>query len=245
MKLYNIYNEVILEAVTNFKTWISGSGNIIKTIRDLLADDSGGKFYYCDIVYPNEEGGDQQRWVIITQYGISKLNNHIIRVLEVNNGLNDGVEKSKTFKIDDIKRMRVSKVPIYQVPEEFLLKYGNIANDTTSKNPFKVGSKIYTAKFGTYQYATSTLKNKERQAAKAAELEKQKPTQEPTAEPTTQQPVQQVVKPVEPTTQQQTIEPEVPQQPVQKIVEPEDNEPINPEEEPINPEEKNNNKLKK
>jgi hypothetical protein len=237
MKLYNIYNEIILESVTNFKTWISGSGNITKTIIDLLADDSGGKFYYCDIVYPNEEGSDQQRWVIITQYGISKLNNPIIRVLEVNNGLSDGIEESKTFKINDIKRMRVSKVPIYQVPEEFLLKYGDIANHTTSKNPFKVGSKIYTAKFGSYKYADSTLKQKGRTVTKAAELEKQQGTEKPVVEPVIQQPTQEPT--VEPTTQQQTAEPEVPQQ------EPEEEELINPEE-PINPEdEENNNRLKK
>ena len=241
MKLYNIYNEIILEAVTNFKTWISGSGNITKTIRDLLADDSGGKFYYCDIVYPNEEGSDQQRWVVITQYGISKLNNAIIRVLEVNNGLSDGIEESKTFKIDDIKRMRVSKVPIYQVPKEFLLKYGDIANHTTSENPFKVGSKIYTAKFGSYKYADSTLKQKERAATKAAELEKQQGTEKPVVEPAIQQPTQEptIQQPTQEPEVQQTVEPEVPQQ------EPEEEELINPEE-PINPEdEENNNRLKK
>jgi hypothetical protein len=74
MKLYNIYNEIILEAVTNFKTWISGPTNIARNIKDMLQNNAGGKYYYVSITYPNDEniGGDSDRWVIITHYGKSK-----------------------------------------------------------------------------------------------------------------------------------------------------------------------------
>lgn len=242
MKLYNIYNEIILEAVSNFKTWITGSNNITKTITDMLADDSGGKFYYCDIVYPNKKGIDQKRWVIITQYGISKKDNPIIRALEVNSGASDGNRKAKTYNINKIKRMSVSKVPIYNVPQEFVSLYGDIANDTTSNNPFKDGQPIITAKFGTYQYAASTLKNKERAAAKAAELEKQQTTQQPATEP---------VEPAQTTTQQKTVEPQVPQQQNKQVVTPQQEPEVETPEVNINPEDEendnllNNNKLKK
>lgn len=215
MKLYNIYNEVILEAVSNFKTWISGSANIARNIKDMLQNNAGGKYYYVSMTYPNDEniGGDSDRWVIITQYGKSKKDNFIIRALEVNNTGGSESGKAKTYDINKIKKISISKVPVYSVPAEFESLYGDVANDTSAENPFKV---IYaTAKFGSYQYAASTLKNKERAAAKAAELEKQKtPQQQGTDEP--------VAEPEVTTTQQQTVEPQVPQQDTeQPVVEPE------------------------
>ena len=234
MKLYNIYNEIILEAVTNFKTWISGPTNIARNIKDMLQNNAGGKYYYVSITYPNDEniGGDSDRWVIITQYGKSKKDNFIIRALEVNNTGGSESGKAKTYDINKIKKISISKVPVYNVPKEFEALYGDIANDTSAENPFKV---IYaTAKFGSYQYAASTLKNKERAAAKAAELEKQKtPQQQGTDEP--------VAEPEVTTTQQQTVEPQVPQQQEPEI-EPETV--INPEDEE-NDNLLNNNKLKK
>lgn len=234
MKLYNIYNEIILEAVTNFKTWISGPTNIARNIKDMLQNNAGGKYYYVSITYPNDEniGGDSDRWVIITQYGKSKKDNFIIRALEVNNTGGSESGKAKTYDINKIKKISISKVPVYNVPKEFEALYGDIANDTSAENPFKV---IYaTAKFGSYQYAASTLKNKERAAAKAAELEKQQnPQQQGTEEP--------VAEPEVTTTQQQTVEPQVPQQQEPEI-EPETV--INPEDEE-NDNLLNNNKLKK
>ena len=117
-----------------------------------------------------------------------------------------------TKDINKIKKISISKVPVYSVPKEFEALYGDVANDTSAENPFKV---IYaTAKFGSYQYAASTLKQKERAAAKAAELEKQKgPQQQGTNEP--------VIEPEVTTTQQQTVEPQVPQQQNKPVVEPE------------------------
>lgn len=238
MKLYNIYNEVILEAVTNFKTWVSGSNNIRKNITDMLDVDSGGKYYYCNMVYPNKEGVDQTRWVIITEYGISKLNNEIIRVLEINNG-NDEEHGFKTYEINKIKRMSVSKVPVYDIPKQHKADYNKKGTDLPD-NPFKTIK--MTADFGSYQYAPSTLKNKERaaaKAAKAAELEKQ----------TTQQPAVEPAK----TTTKQTVEPQVPQQQNKSVVKPQvtqQQKQQEPEvEEPemeINPEEEeNNNELNK
>lgn len=240
MKLYNIYNEVILEAVTNFKTWVSGSANIARNIKDMLQNNAGGKYYYVSITYPNDEniGGDSDRWIIITQYGRSKDDNLIIRALEVNNNGGSETGKAKTYTIDKIKKMSISKVPIYSVPKEFEALYGDITNDTSAENPFKV---IYTtAKFGTYQYAASTLKNKERQAAKAAELEKQQATQQPAVEPAK-------------TTTKQTVEPQVPQQQNKSVVKPQvtqqqkQQEPeVEEPETEINPEEEeNNNELNK
>jgi hypothetical protein len=234
MKLYNIYNEIILEAVTNFKTWISGPTNIARNIKDMLQNNAGGKYYYVSITYPNDEniGGDSDRWVIITQYGKSKKDNLIIRALEVNNDGASETGKAKTYDINKIKKMSISKVPVYSVPASFDALYGDVASDTSAENPFKV---IYTtAKFGSYQYAASTLKNKERAAAKAAELEKQQtPQQQGTEEP--------VAEPEVTTTQQQTVEPQVPQQQEPEI-EPETV--INPEDEE-NDNLLNNNKLKK
>jgi len=232
MKLYNIYNEVILEAVTNFKSWISGSANIARNIKDMLQNNAGGKYYYVNMTYPNDEniGGDSDRWVIITHYGKSKKDNFIIRALEVNNTGGSPTGKAKTYDINKIKKISISKVPVYSVPKEFEALYGDISNDTSAENPFKV---IYaTAKFGSYQYAATTLKNKERAAAKSAELEKQngqQPTQEPEA---TQEPV---------------VAPKVTQKPVvaPKVKQPQrEPEEENPEVE-INPEdEENNNELK-
>ena len=229
MKLYNIYNEVILEAVTNFKTWISGSANIARNIKDMLQNNAGGKYYYVNMTYPNDEniGGDSDRWVIITQYGKSKKDNFIIRALEVNNTGSSESGKAKTYDINKIKKISISKVPVYSVPKEFEALYGDVANDTSAENPFKV---IYaTAKFGTYQYAPSTLKQKERAAIKAAELEKQN----------AEQPIQKpVVKPqVTPQQNKPVVKPEITQQQEPEIEEPETE--TNSEEENNNDELKN------
>lgn len=248
MKLYNIYNEVILEAVSNFKTWISGSANIARNIKDMLQNNAGGKYYYVNMTYPNDEniGGDSDRWVIITHYGKSKKDNFIIRVLEVNNTGSSESGKSKTYDINKIKKMSISKVPVYNVPDDFEALYGSKLYKTSTENPFKV---IYArAKFGSYQYAASTLKNKERAAAKAAELEKQKTTQqqgtdEPVAEPEVTTTQQQTVEPQVPQqdTEQPVVEPQVPQQQEPEVEEPEVEV---PEVEKIN-NLLNNNKIKK
>ncbi len=239
MKLYNIYNEVILEAVTNFRTWVSGSANITKNITDMLDTDSGGKYYYCNMIYPNKEGIDQTRWVIITQYGVSKLNNEIIRVLEINNG-NDEEQGFKTYEINKIKRMLVSKVPIYDIPEQHKGVFNKKGSDLPD-NPFKTIQ--MTADFGSYQYAPSTLKNKERAAAKAVkatELEKQQGAE-----------TKPVVKP-QVTSVKPAVKPQGTQQQEPEVVEPEVVEPevVEPEVEANSEEERinnllNNDKIKK
>ena len=238
MKLYNIYNEVILEAVSNFKTWISGENNIAKSVSDMLDKDSGGKYYYVKFTYPNDEniGGDSDRWAIITQYGKSKDDKLTIRALEVNNDGTSETGKAKTYNINKIKKMLISKVPVFDVPEEFKTLYGDVANDKSANNPFK---ELYaTADFGSYQYAASTLKNKERAAAKAAKQ-------------TTQEPVQTTQEPVKPIEKEPVVEPlQVTKEPVEEPQQTQMTEPLEVEPETITTpddeeNENNNDELKK
>lgn len=163
MKLYKLFKEIILEEVKNFKVWISGRGNIVKAITDLLEGDPTNYIgYYVDIKY-KKGNAITNRWGVITHIGKSLRGNDIIRIYERNNDAGTPI-KSKTYLIDKITGLKISKVKLFQIP-----------NDWEDFNPngddkFTRVNKI--AKFGTYKYALSTIKQRERELAKKkAEME--------------------------------------------------------------------------
>lgn len=192
MKLYNLYQNIILE-------------EIIKTIQlteavspydvDTVLNGDNGKFYHVSFKYKGEDGTVSNRWVQLYQRNISTANNGLIDAFQISRdgqteGINPRTGKQesftgwKKFRLDRMSDFKVSKVPFYQ-PQAGFNKTGN--NSPTVQSTQKI------APVGTYKYAASTLKNKAR-----AEKQQQQPAQQ-----TVQQPKQtQVQKPIQQTVQQ-------------------------------------------
>lgn len=168
MKLYKILKQIILEDIANkypppvFKTWVSGKNQVLTQIKRLLnfnKDNYVG--YFVEIKY---QKGDKltNRWGVLTHLGKSLRNNDMVRIYEQNNDV--GTElKSKTYLIDKIKSLKISKVPLMEIPDDW--------EDFNPNNDEKMKRVSDIANFGSYQYALSTIKAKERQEKrKEAEL---------------------------------------------------------------------------
>lgn len=198
MKLYNLYQNVILEEIVRL-TQLNEA--VATNDVDTALDGDNGKFYHVSFVYKDENGTLSKRWVQLYQRNISTANNGLIDAYQVSrdgktNGFNPRTGKEenfsgwKKFRLDRMSDFKVSKVPFYQ-PQSGFNKTGN--NSPTVNSTQKI------APVGSYKYATSTLKQKAAAEKKAQTQPQVKPQATPQQKPQVQpkpQPVQQ------PTTQQ-------------------------------------------
>lgn len=168
MKLYKILKEIILEDITQstdmpiFKTWLSGRSNILKQIKRLLNYNKESYIgYFVEIKY-DKKGVITNRWGVLTHLGKSLRKNDMVRIYERNNDAGTPL-KSKTYLIDRIKSIKISKVPIMEIPDDW--------EDFNPNGDEKMIKTSDIAQFGTYQYALATIKAKEKQQKrKEAEL---------------------------------------------------------------------------
>ena len=218
MKLYNLYQNLILEEIINKIQLIEAVSD--NDIDNVIKGDPNkqGKFYHVSFDYKEKDGTVSNRWVQIYQKNISTANNGLIDAYQVSKngqeGQPDGKPHSATgwkkFRLDRMSNFKVSKVAFYDEPKPYtvtnksgktsiakLNKNGNDSPTVKHTNPNDI------AKIGTYQYAASTLKNK-------ANAEKKKQATQKPAQ-TNQQPAQQPAKPKP--SQQQPVKPQPPQQP--------------------------------
>jgi hypothetical protein len=168
MKLYKILKQIILEDIANkypspvFKTWVSGKNQVLTQIKRLLNFNKDNYIgYFVEIKY---QKGDKltNRWGVLTHLGKSLRNNDMVRIYEQNNDAGTPL-KSKTYLIDKIKSLKISKVPLMEIPDDW--------EDFNPNNDEKMKRVSDIASFGSYQYAASTIKAKERQEKrKEAEL---------------------------------------------------------------------------
>jgi len=193
MKLYNLYQSVILEEIirlTQLNEAVSTSD-----IDNILNGDPNkkGKFYYVSFKYQGKDGEVSNRWVQIFQRNISTANNGLIDAYQVSrdgqtsNPSNEARSATgwKKFDLGRMSEIKVSKVPFYQEPKPYTSGYRAdgtpiIAKlNKTGNNSPSVASTQKIADIGSYQYADSTVANKERQKQKAekdtqARLQQQK-----------------------------------------------------------------------
>lgn len=190
MKLYNLYQSVILEEIIRaIQLNEAVSSNDIDSV--LNGDpNKQGKFYYVSFKYKSNDGTISNRWVQIYQRNISTANNGLIDAYQVSRDGQDSAPSNekhsltgwKKFRLDRMSDLKVSKVPFYQ-PANGFNKTGN--NSPTVQSTQKI------APVGTYKYADTTLKNRA-YAEKRAQQQQQQPANKPVQQPTTQQkPVQQ------------------------------------------------------
>jgi hypothetical protein len=198
MKLYNIYQNIILEEIFNKVQLVEAVPT--EFIDKLLAGEPRGKYYHISFDYTDKKGNTSNRFVKIHQRNISTIGNNLIDAYQlsrnnVSSGLNprtgkvEKFEGWKKFNLAKMTNLKVTKVPFYQP---------TIGFNKTGNNSPTVASTLTIAPFD-YQYAASTLKKREKTS---------QPIQEPSPQPTaTKQPVRPMRR-VEPKPVEPTIEPE-------------------------------------
>jgi hypothetical protein len=183
MKLYNIYQNIILEEILS-KVQLTEAVPV-ELIDKLLAGEPRGKYYHVSFDYPNRDGSNSNRYVKIHQRNISTIGNNLIDAYQLSKN-NQPEEGWKKFNLSKMSNFKVSKVPFYQP---------NFGFNRSGNNSPTVANTLTIAPFD-YQYAQSTVKKAEKRqqtlfpkvgttATQATE-----PTQGPSAQPrTTRQPV--------------------------------------------------------
>jgi len=189
MKLYNLYQNIILEEIIKM---VQLNEAVSPYDVDTVLNGDNGKFYYVSFDYKDNDGGVSNRWVQIYQRNISTANNGLIDAYQVSkNGANSAPSNEsgsltgwKKFRLDKMSNFKVSKVPFYQ-PQGGFNKTGN--NSPTVQSTQKI------APVGTYKYAASTLKNKAYAEKKQQQQTQpaQKPVQQQQQKPVQQQTIQQ------------------------------------------------------
>lgn len=224
MKLYNIYQNLILEEIFN-KVQLTEAVPV-SDIEKILAGDNG-KFYHVSFDYTDDNGNTSNRFVQIHQRNISTKKptpNDLIDAYQISrDGMERGVnprtgniesfEGWKKFNLAKMSNLKVSKIPFYQ-PKFKFNKDGNRSSSVASTPTI--------AQFD-YVYAPSTVKK----------MEKTKQTLFPNVgtkinQPQTTKPVGPEVKPTpepKPTVRpMRRVEPKPVAQPEEPIVEPEEDE---------------------
>ncbi len=224
MKLYNIYQNLILEEIFN-KVQLTEAVPV-SDIEKILAGDNG-KFYHVSFDYTDDNGNTSNRFVQIHQRNISTKKptpNDLIDAYQISrDGMERGVnprtgniesfEGWKKFNLAKMSNLKVSKIPFYQ-PKFKFNKDGNRSSSVASTPTI--------AQFD-YVYAPSTVKK----------MEKTKQTLFPNVgtkinQPQTTKPIGPEVKPTpepKPTVRpMRRVEPKPVTQPEEPIVEPEEDE---------------------
>lgn len=217
MKLYNLYESVILENIS--KLIQLNEAVSTSDIDNILNGDpvKKGKFYYVDFKYVSDDGTISRRWVQIFQRNMSTANNGLIDAFQVSR---DGQTSEpsnergsytgwKKFNLDRIMELKVSKVPYFKEPNTYISGYradgsAIIAKlNKTGNNSPSVSSTQKIAPIGTYQYAATTLANKERQQQKTKKAEEER-LQQQKQNFGNRQPATQTTKPEQQPVQQST-----------------------------------------
>ena len=115
MKLYNLYKEIILEAVD------------IKTVQDAIKNNLGVNIVYEDNSMDSNSG---PRYCQILAMGKTSKGNIAVRVYQISGpnlkrGKTGGIIRWKTFRIDRIRSMNVTNFTFYAPPDELYNALGD------------------------------------------------------------------------------------------------------------------------
>ena len=163
MKLYNIYQTIILEEIFNKVQLLEAVP--ISDIEKILAGDNG-KFYHVSFDYTDDNGNTSNRFVQIHQRNISTkkpVPNNLIDAYQISrDGLERGVnprtgniesfEGWKKFNLAKMSNLKISKIPFYQPKFKF---------NRNGNNSKTVASTPTIAQFD-YVYAPSSVNKMEK-----------------------------------------------------------------------------------
>jgi hypothetical protein len=224
MKLYNIYQNIILEEIFNKVELFEAVP--VNDIEKILAGDNG-KFYHVSFDYTDDNGNTSNRFVQIHQRNVSTKKptpNNLIDAYQISrDGVESGVnprtgniesfEGWKKFNLAKISNFKVSKIPFYQPKPKF---------NRTGNNSPTVASTPTIAQFD-YQYSPSSVKKMEKtKQTLFPNVDTQVPAPRPQIgpEPATRPEVEPTTNPV--VRPMRRIQPK----PIEPTVEPEDEEEI-------------------
>jgi len=224
MKLYNLYQNVILEEIIrNIQLNEAVSSSEIDSV--IKGDpNTKGKFYYVSFDYKDKDGTTSNRWVKIHQKNLSTAGNTLIDAKQISkNGKStetvvdkegntsvESVEGWRKFNLDKMSNFKVSKVP-FQQPEAGFNPTGNNSKTISHTDPNDIVDFSYGYKDSKYaEKVAAATKAKNDEFIKNREVEKLKRQQkkpeklrpiEPLKEPMKQKikepvPVQQVQQPI-------------------------------------------------
>jgi len=227
MKLYNLYQNIILEEI--IRTVELNEAVPSSEIDSVIKGDPNvkGKFYYVSFDYKDKDGTTSNRWVKIHQKNLSTAGNDLIDAKQISkNGKTsetvvdkDGISSVKSvegwrkFNLDKMSNFKVSKVP-FQQPEAGFNPTGNNSKTVAYTNAEDIADFSYGYKDPKYAEkvaAATKVKNDAFVKNRGEEKLKRQQKLEPKLNP------QPISKPMEPKLTQ----------PVQKPID--TNEPINDE----------------
>lgn len=132
MKLYNIFEEVILEEINKHRQLLS-EGVSSNDVNTAINGDEIGKHYYVDLVYRSPDGTTSNRWVQVYDYATTTAGNDAISAFEVSKN-NSETGAWKIFRLDRITAFKISKVPFYKAISDvnpgMSQKYNKTGNNT-------------------------------------------------------------------------------------------------------------------
>jgi predicted DNA-binding transcriptional regulator YafY len=155
MKLYNIFEELILEEIEKHRKLIT-EGVSSNDINMVINGDAVGKHYHVNLVYRSPDGTTSSRWVQVYDYARTTAGNDAISAFEVSkNNIETGAWK--LFRLDRIQSFNISKVPFYKaisdVNPNMSQKYNKIGNNTPTLSTIHNKAKF------NYQYKTPNKQN--------------------------------------------------------------------------------------
>ncbi len=132
MKLYNLFEEVILEEKEKYRQRLS-EGVSSNDINMAINGDEVGKHYHVNLMYRSPDGATSSRWVQVYDYATTIAGNEAISAFEVSKN-NAETGAWKLFRLDRITSFKISKVPFYKaisdVNPNMSQKYNKTGNNT-------------------------------------------------------------------------------------------------------------------
>lgn len=166
MKLYNLFEQVILEEIGKHKRIIS-EGVSRNEIDIAINGDEKGRHFHVSFDYLGEDNVVMNRWVQVYDYTKTTKDNPAISGYEISSTGGNGYSKRPGWKIyllDKMSNFKISKVPFYEPISDVNPNVKGTFNTTGNNTPTLKGF-ISKAKFG-YEYKPSTIKNDQNKVKK-------------------------------------------------------------------------------
>jgi predicted DNA-binding transcriptional regulator YafY len=155
MRLYKIFQDIILEEVNTSKTVLAEA--VSSDSIDSIVNGVDGKHFHVRFDYRSPRGDITNRWVQIYDYVSTTANNDAVSAFEVSK---DGVETGlwKIFRLDRIDNYSTSKVPFYKAISDRV----NVPKFNKTGNRTPTISTVKNKATFNYNYAPSTIKQQQR-----------------------------------------------------------------------------------
>lgn len=170
MKLYNLYESVILEELEKQRQVLS-EGVSNDDIMNAIKGDENGKHYHVKLDYRDKDGKVTNRFVQVYQFVDTTADNAAISAYEVqsNTGKPSGW---RIFRLDRIQNFQMTKIPFYKAISDVnpsVPKYNKTGNRTPTVKNLKAKADF------NYKYKPSTIKQQQYKKNKEQQQQQTQP----------------------------------------------------------------------